>query len=140
MTDHDTFTADDWNRLYPVGTPVRFWLLEPGNGRGVATKTRTPAWALGHGAVVVCIEGRSGGVAITHLAPIATAAHVACDRCSWTAPERVECETCHGVGVRRNRRLRRCTVCGGDGYHTGEQLLELHRAGHDMAAAGVSRG
>jgi hypothetical protein len=33
----------------------------------VQTKTRSEAWALGHGAVVVKVEGRAGGVDITHL-------------------------------------------------------------------------
>ncbi|MEV4181658.1 hypothetical protein AB0J28_09445 [Streptosporangium canum] len=62
-------TADDWNATYPVGTPVLAW---PGTLKDepMATRTRTPAWTLGHGAAVVSVEGRSGGIALTHVEPV----------------------------------------------------------------------
>lgn len=58
-------TADDWNTKYPPGTPV---LYESVRGdTPFATKTRSEAWELGHGAPVVKIEGRTGGVLLSHL-------------------------------------------------------------------------
>lgn len=61
-------TADDWNATHPVGTPVLAW---PGvrEDEPLATRTRTPAWTLGHGAAVVSVEGYAGGIALTHVEP-----------------------------------------------------------------------
>ncbi|MFB4265360.1 hypothetical protein [Nonomuraea sp. GTA35] len=58
-----------WNTAHPVGTPVLAW---PGtrDDEPLMTRTRTPAWTLGHGAAVVSVEGRSGGIALTHIQPI----------------------------------------------------------------------
>lgn len=65
-------TADEFNAKYPVGTPVRYYPLldERRNPMGmppVESVTRTPAWNLGHGDPVVSIEGRTGGVDLTHI-------------------------------------------------------------------------
>lgn len=63
-------TAGQWNELYKVGTPVRFW---PGSrvvDHPKVSRTRTPAWALGSGTPVVSVEGSSGGMALTHVEPI----------------------------------------------------------------------
>lgn len=62
-------TADDWNRLFPIGTPVLAW---PGvrDAEPMRTQTRTPAWTLGHGAPVVSVEGYPGGIALTHIEPV----------------------------------------------------------------------
>jgi hypothetical protein len=59
-------TAEQWNERYPIGTPVRCW---PGfrEGEGMVTRTRTPAWTLGCGAAVVSVDGKSGGIALTHV-------------------------------------------------------------------------
>jgi hypothetical protein len=58
-----------WNAAHPVGTPVLAW---PGtrDDEPLVTRTRTPAWTLGHGAAVVSVEGRSGGIALTHIQPV----------------------------------------------------------------------
>lgn len=66
-------TAEEFNALYPIGTPVRYWpvLGVPGVNESVETKTRSEAWALGHGDVVVKIEGRTGGCYIEHMEPLA---------------------------------------------------------------------
>lgn len=63
-------TADEWNGTHFVGTPVRYW---PGvrEGEGILSKTRSPAWELGHGEAVVLIEGKSGGVALSHVEVVA---------------------------------------------------------------------
>lgn len=61
-----TMTAEQWNAKHPVGTRVRYQ-----NVKGVEeyefSETRSEAWALGHGDVVVSIKGRTGGVLIDHL-------------------------------------------------------------------------
>ncbi|MEE1735931.1 hypothetical protein PUR49_05300 [Streptomyces sp. BE147] len=62
-------TADEWNRRYPVGTPV---LAYPGtrDDEPLDTVTRTPAWTLGHGAACVSVEGAGGGIHLTHVDPV----------------------------------------------------------------------
>lgn len=63
------YTAEQWNALFPVGTPVRYWpVYPPVEGiPPVDTKTRSEAWALGDGSVVVKVEGRTGGVHLSHV-------------------------------------------------------------------------
>ena len=62
-------TEDEWNRRYPVGTPVRYWTgVRTGPGR--ESTTRSPAWTLGSGTVVASVEGYTGGIALTHMEPI----------------------------------------------------------------------
>lgn len=58
--------ADEFNSRFPVGTPV---VAYPGarNGKGLITRTRTPAWELGHGEPVVSVDGHAGGIALTHV-------------------------------------------------------------------------
>ncbi|MGW1433092.1 hypothetical protein ACWD6K_31290 [Streptomyces sp. NPDC002431] len=64
-----SMTADEWNRRYPVGTPV---LAYPGtrDDEPLDTVTRSRAWTLGHGAAVVSVEGAAGGIHLTHVDPI----------------------------------------------------------------------
>lgn len=59
-------TAQEFNEIYPVGTAVTYFPIMGEEGR--ETKTRSEAWELGHGAVVVLVEGQTGGVSIDHLA------------------------------------------------------------------------
>jgi hypothetical protein len=58
--------AAEFNAAHPVGTPV---VAYPGtrNDEGLITKTRTPAWELGHGAPVVSVDGYAGGICLTHI-------------------------------------------------------------------------
>lgn len=81
--------ADEFNARYPVGTPV---LAYPGirpehpvavafqkranDGRSfgdkdpckrLVTRTRTPAWPLGHGEPVVSVDGYPGGIVLEHV-------------------------------------------------------------------------
>lgn len=83
-------TADEFNALHPVGTPVTAYpFVRPGHPvtvkfreaaaagrRGASeldpckrldTRTRSVAWSLGHGAPVVLVEGHSGGICLTHI-------------------------------------------------------------------------
>jgi len=70
--------ADQWNALYPVGTPVvAYPLTRPEDGvkdffERLETVTRTPAWTLGHGEPVVSVEGYAGGIALDHVDVLAT--------------------------------------------------------------------
>ncbi|MFD8820819.1 hypothetical protein ACFV1C_00370 [Streptomyces sp. NPDC059605] len=64
-----SMTADEWNRLYPVGTPVLAYPLTR-DDEPLDTATRTPAWTLGHGEPVVSVEGYAGGICLTHVDPI----------------------------------------------------------------------
>jgi hypothetical protein len=67
-------TADEFNHLYPIGTPV---LAYPGvrpehptfyaDTDTLATRTRTPAWTLGHGTAVVSVDGYAGGIDLDHI-------------------------------------------------------------------------
>jgi hypothetical protein len=61
--------ADRWNARYPVGTPVAAY---PGArwDEPLRTRTRTPAWTLGHGAAVVSVDDYAGGIALTHVDPL----------------------------------------------------------------------
>ncbi len=65
----DSSTADGWNERYPIGTPVNAY---PGtrDDPPMVTRTRSKAWTLGHGAPVVAVVGRAGGIALTHVDPI----------------------------------------------------------------------
>ena len=62
-------TAESWNSTHPVGTAVRYWpVYPPVEGiPPVDTTTRSEAWTIGDGSVVVSIVGRSGGVALSHI-------------------------------------------------------------------------
>lgn len=62
-------SAASWNAAHPVGSPVRYWPIWPPI-EGVPprdTTTRSEAWTLRDGSVVVLIEGVSGGVHLSHL-------------------------------------------------------------------------
>lgn len=59
-------TAGQFNALIEVGRAVRYYPVA-GEPEFVDTNTRSQAWTLGHGEVVVSIDGKAGGVAISHL-------------------------------------------------------------------------
>lgn len=59
-------TSDQFNKLIGVGTPVRYYPVA-GEPEFEDTRTRSVAWDLGNGMPVVKIEGRAGGVHVTHL-------------------------------------------------------------------------
>jgi len=86
-------TAEEFNALYPVGTPVVAYPgIRPEHPVAVAyrkaaeagrtvrsevnpckrleTTTRTPAWTLGHGAPVVSVDGYPGGISLSHVDPV----------------------------------------------------------------------
>lgn len=53
----------------PIGTPCLYYPTTPfDRSKAVLTRIRSEPWVLGHGAVVVAVEGRAGGVSIEHIA------------------------------------------------------------------------
>jgi hypothetical protein len=65
--------AATFNKKNPSGTLVLFWpgirLADP-----LKSRTRGEAWALPSGEAVVRVEGRAGGIALSHIEVIAVAA------------------------------------------------------------------
>lgn len=61
-------TVEQWNAQHPIGTLVLAW---PGtrDAEPLVTMTRSAAWPLGHGEPVVAVEGKAGGIALTHVEP-----------------------------------------------------------------------
>jgi hypothetical protein len=62
-------TAAQWNAAHPIGTAVRYWPIYPpiASAPPIDTRTRSEAWALGDGTAVVLIEGKSGGMCLSHI-------------------------------------------------------------------------
>jgi hypothetical protein len=65
--------ADAWNAAHPVGTRVvAFPLTRPEDKtpsffERLETVTRTPAWVIGGGEVLVSVEGYAGGICLSHV-------------------------------------------------------------------------
>lgn len=59
-------SALEWNEKHPVGTKVKYHPIidEP---EFIESATRSEAWELGHGAPIVKIVGRAGGVSLDAL-------------------------------------------------------------------------
>lgn len=63
----DHLSAEQFNQRFKVGSPFKYYRIKGHPGFIWAT-TRSEAWELGSGDVVVKINSVSGGVAIDHLA------------------------------------------------------------------------
>jgi len=59
--------VDDWNRQYPIGTPVR---VTKDDGKVTVTKTRSAAWAMGGHTAVVMVDGIAGGYLLSRCVPV----------------------------------------------------------------------
>lgn len=59
--------AEEWNRLYPSGTPVE---VTRDNGSILTTKTRSEAWVMGEHSCVVMVDGISGGYLLERVRPV----------------------------------------------------------------------
>lgn len=62
-------TANEFDQCYPIGSAFNYYPLLRAD-RYEVVESRSPAWALGHDAVVVSVTGRTGGVSVEHLEPI----------------------------------------------------------------------
>lgn len=62
-------TAVSWNAAYPVGTAVRYWPIYPPSESFPPedTTTRSGAWTLGDGSVVVLVSGKTSAVHLSHV-------------------------------------------------------------------------
>lgn len=62
-------TAESWNAAHPVGTRVRYWPILPATPPHAPreTVTRSEAWTLQGGHILVMIVGVSGGVHLSHV-------------------------------------------------------------------------
>lgn len=62
-------TVESWNAAFPVGTAVRYWPVYPPHDGDEPrdTTTRSEAWALCDGSVVVLISGQPGGVCLSNI-------------------------------------------------------------------------
>ncbi len=64
-------TLDRFNARYPVGTLVRYWRSAGGKHEpSSVTRTVTRASMLSGHTPVVWVEGETGCIALTHVAPI----------------------------------------------------------------------
>ncbi|MCG6493399.1 hypothetical protein [Kitasatospora sp. A2-31] len=82
-------TAEQWNDVHPVGTPViAYPLLRPeyaaeigATAKTLITRTRSVAWTLGDGEPVVLVDGYVGGISLEHIdpAPAAEIVHAGTD-------------------------------------------------------------
>lgn len=70
------YTAAKFNAQYHVGSHFRYFPVM-GIPDAVEVVTRSTAWELENGQVVVRVSGRSGGVAVRHLSPVSGAAVMA---------------------------------------------------------------
>jgi hypothetical protein len=60
--------AADFAADAPIGTPCLYYPTQPFRRvDAIETRIRSAPWVLGHGAVVVAVEGRAGGVLIEHI-------------------------------------------------------------------------
>lgn len=67
----DTAVALAFAKAMPVGTRCRYYpVLPAGEDEWQESVVRSEPWLLGHGAAVVMIECRSGGVSIHHVFPV----------------------------------------------------------------------
>ncbi|MFI5992405.1 hypothetical protein ACIBAC_11210 [Streptomyces sp. NPDC051362] len=58
--------AETFNSRFPIGTPV-FAYPATRDDEALISRTRTPAWELGHGEPVVSVDGYAGGICLTHV-------------------------------------------------------------------------
>ncbi len=57
-------SSREWNDTYPVGQPIA---LTEDDGSLTYTQTRSAAWKLGDGVIVVLVSGKSGGYALNRI-------------------------------------------------------------------------
>lgn len=63
-------SVEQFNARFPVGALFRYYPIQ-GQSECCQVVTRSEAWALGHGAAVVLVNDRTGGVSVEHLEPVA---------------------------------------------------------------------
>lgn len=69
MTKLHGITAAEFDKKYPIGSTFKYF-PSINNPEFREVESRSPAWALGHGAVVVSVEGCAGCLAVEHMEAI----------------------------------------------------------------------
>ena len=60
--------CEQFARQAPIGTACTYYPIKPFRAEeALKTRIRSAPWVLGHGAVVVAVDGRAGGVSIEHI-------------------------------------------------------------------------
>lgn len=71
MKRDETQLAHRFSAQMPIGTRCRYYpILPAGEDEFEETVIESDPWLLGHGAAVVKVHGRSGGVSIKHVFPM----------------------------------------------------------------------
>ncbi|CNL28744.1 Uncharacterised protein [Yersinia frederiksenii] len=68
-------SADKFNQKYPVGSSFKYFPIM-GIPNSVDVVTRSKAWALGHGAVVVRVNGCDGDLSVEQMTPVVMNKHI----------------------------------------------------------------
>lgn len=76
MTAMNNRRVEAWNRLYPVGTPVKCYRCYGDEKSAFLSRTRSEAYMMGGHSGMVLVDGHSGGYALTHVQPLVGAAEV----------------------------------------------------------------
>ena len=61
ISNIENLTINQFNRLYPIGTKVKYYPIRSNPKKFIETQTTTPAWKLGSGAKVVGLGVGAGG-------------------------------------------------------------------------------
>ncbi|WP_179038474.1 hypothetical protein [Limnobaculum xujianqingii] len=103
-------TAARFNERFPVGSLFHYYPMM-GIPDYEEVITRSEAWELGHGAAVVSVIGRAGGLSVDHLEPIkaATCSQCGCDDHHACVSE--QGQPCHWVQVNRVTGVGICSHC-----------------------------
>lgn len=60
-----------WNKRFPIGTHVRYWIDSKRTGMGKKSSTKGEAFVHGDHMPMVMIEGQLGAVALSDIEPFA---------------------------------------------------------------------
>lgn len=60
-------SADEFNKLYPIGTKVKYFPIRTNPADFLEVETTSPAWELGSGAQVVCLSHGTGGYSFDNI-------------------------------------------------------------------------
>lgn len=67
VSNINNLTIEQFNKLYPPGTEVKYYPVRSFKNEFILTTTTTPAWQLGHGAAVVGLAYGPGGYSFDNI-------------------------------------------------------------------------
>jgi len=65
-----------WNRLHPIGTPVKCYRSYGDEKTAFHSVTRSASWVMGGHSAMVMVDGHDGAYALTHVVPLVGRAEV----------------------------------------------------------------